>query len=353
LTQPRRPPRGHLVERALDALGPMLPETEGGTPPRPASAPPASPAASPPSPGPQPAEARQPEAVGAGATLPRPEPAPAAAAPAAPAASAPAAPEAAPKPAAAPARPGPITLEAMRQAGLALAPGSVRNQTMEEVAIVQQQVIRSMLATPAEPGRCSHAVLVTSALPGEGKSFCSLNIAASIAGRGASPVVLVDADAKPAALSELLGVVDRPGLWQLANETMRNPAGLLLPTEIDRLFILPSGVQRDQEAPQGAQLAAAVLRLGAALPRHVLIVDSPPCLATSDASALAAVAGQVVMVVQAERTKRAEVEASLDLVDACPTLQLLLNQARMGGAGRFGGYGYGYGYGYGARPDAG
>jgi protein-tyrosine kinase len=61
----------------------------------------------------------------------------------------------------------------------------------------------------------------------------------------------------------------------------------------------------------------------------VLVLDSPPCLSTSDCSALAAVAGQVVLVVNAEKTLRNEVEAALDMLDACPLLQLLLNRVRL------------------------
>lgn len=254
--------------------------------------------------------------------------------------------------AAAPAVPGlVIGREALSRAGLALAsPRAARSRTLEEITVAQQQILRAIQPMQPEEGRCSRLVLVTSARPGEGKTFCSLNIAASIAANGAAPVVLVDADAKIGSVSHLLGCAELPGLRHLAADAARRPASLLVPTEIERLSVLPYGA-RPEEAeplPSGAMFAAALLRLGVALRGHILVVDASPCLATSDASAFAPVAGQVVMVVEAERTQRGEVEAALDLVDACPTLQLLLNRVRIAGADRFGAYGD-----YGTPPDGG
>ncbi len=89
----------------------------------------------------------------------------------------------------------------------------------------------------------------------------------------------------------------------------------------------------------GPMMTAALARLAAALPDHIIVLDTPPCLSTSDASILAPIVGQVVLVVEAERTQRAEVEAALDLVEACPNLQLLLNHAVLTANDTFGAYG--------------
>ena len=79
--------------------------------------------------------------------------------------------------------------------------------------------------------------------------------------------------------------------------------------------------------------------LAVAMPHHIIVLDAPPALATSDANALAPVVGQVVLVVQAEETPRDEVEAALDVVEACPSLHLLLNQTRFTANDSFGAYG--------------
>jgi receptor protein-tyrosine kinase len=198
-------------------------------------------------------------------------------------------------------------------------------------------------------------VLITSARPNEGKTFTSLNLAASIAAGGRSPVVLVDADGKRGSLSTLLGLPDAPGLRLMAADPKLRGANLLVPTAQERLSILPFGAQSPGEAelPPGEMLAAAILRTALALPEHIIVIDSPPCLSTSDPSSLAPIAGQVLLVIQAERTQQSEVEAALDLVDSCPTLQLMLNRTKLTTSNTFGAYGEYDVYGaYGSRPSS-
>ncbi|WP_207537014.1 tyrosine-protein kinase family protein [Sabulicella rubraurantiaca] len=163
----------------------------------------------------------------------------------------------------------------------------------------------------------------------------ALNIAAAMAAARAQPVMLLDADGKNGSLSELLECKDRPGIAELAANPDRPVGPCVVPTERDRLCVLPFG----QGRPSGAAIASAALRVAESHPRHIVILDLPPALSTSEASALAPVVGQVVMVVEAERTQRGQLEAALDLLDACPTVQLVLNRARPGDE-RFGAYGY-------------
>lgn len=303
--------RPHLVERAVAAMG------LGGSEPRPAEP---KPSAGPP--------------VGS-AAVPPARPAAAAAAPPAPVA------------------PPPIPLDLLRRAGLvADLAGPGRSRLSEEIAVIQHGVLRTVKATPSVDGRCGRMVMVASARPGEGKTFTALNLAAAIARSGARPVVLVDADGKHLSISRLVGHAESPGLRLLAAEPNRPPAALLVPTAIPRLSFLPYGPPPPDQpaAVPGPLMTAALTRLAAALPDHIIVLDTPPCLSTSDASVLAPIVGQVVMVVEAERTQRAEVEAALDLVEACPNLQLLLNRAVLTANDTFGAYG-GYDA-YAAPPSA-
>jgi protein-tyrosine kinase len=259
--------------------------------------------------------------------------------------------EAAPEAAAAPAdsTPASISLDTLTRAGLATTPGGARSRISEEIGVVQHQIVRTMLA--AEPGDSrSHLILIASARPGEGKTFNALNIAVSMAVSSAMPVVLVDADGKShGSLGGLLGLAEAPGLRTLAADPTLHPRRMLVPTAVPGLLFLPYGapVPGGPEVPPSAAMAAALQRLATAMPHHAVIVDTSPCLSTSDTSSLAPIAGQVVMVVQAERTQRNEVEAALDIVEACPTLQLLLNRVRITANDTFGAYGE-----YGASPAA-
>jgi len=301
--------RAHLVERAVEAMGGMAARD-----PRPA----ASPQVAQPTPAQPPVQSQ------------------------------PAVPPAAP---AVPTVP-PIPMDLLIKAGLVAGlTGPGRSRLSEEIAVIQHAVLRTVKATPSVDGRCGRMVMIASARPGEGKTFTALNLAAAIAGSGARPVVLVDADGKHLSISRLLGHADSPGLRMLAAEPTRAPQTLLVPTAVPRLSFLPYGPHPTGQpaAAPGQMMAAGLARLAAALPDHILVLDTPPCLSTSDASILAPIVGQVVMVVEAERTQRAEVEAALDLVDACPNLQLLLNRAVLTANDTFGAYG-GYDA-YAAPPD--
>jgi protein-tyrosine kinase len=304
--------RAHLVERAVEAMA--------GRSPAPATVPP--PPAGPPA---------------AGIT----------AAPAAPAASPVASPTAPPRPAVAPS-PGqppafaPISVEQLAKAGLVVAPvGTARSRLSEEIAVIQHAVLRTLKTTRSSDGRNARIIMVTSARPGEGKTFISLNLAASLANSGTRPVVLIDVDGKVFSISRLLDHADTPGIRMLATEPTRHAASMLVPTAIKRLSLLSYGPLPAEMPgiPPGQLMTAALLRLAAALPDHLFVLDTPPCLSTSDPGALAPIVGQVVMVVEAERTQKNEVEAALDMVESCPTLQLVLNRAVLTANDTFGAYG--------------
>lgn len=303
----------HLVERAMEAMqGAAIAD------PRP------------------PAPARAMDGATGTATVERPDPA-----------STPTAEAAPPPPRPATTRPEPINIEQLQKAGFVVPGGAAaRSRVTEELNVVQHQIRRTVQATEPAEGRIQRLVLVTSARPGEGKTFCSLNIAARLAIGSNEQVVLVDGDSKQQhSITHLLDHDKTPGLRALAQDPMQRPETLLLPTAIERLNFLSYGPAAAGQSglPSGAMLAQAIARLAAALPNRIIVLDAPPCLYTSEPSALASVAGQVVLVVRAESTQRDEVEGALDMVESCPNLQLLLNRTRMVPSNTFGAYDY-YGY---------
>lgn len=243
----------------------------------------------------------------------------------------------------------PIALASLRAAGLVAPPeGHGRSKVLEEIAMVQHQVLRQVDAALEKGMAEARVVLIASALPHEGKSFVALNLAASIAASAGRPVVLIDTDGRGESLSRKLDVDDAPGLRNLTAEPGRGIVPATLATEQERLEFLPYGRPGTgaKEMPSGSAMAAAITSLAASMPGHVIVLDPPPCLSTSDCSALAAIAGQVVLVVDAERTARNEVEAALDVLEACPSLQLLLNRVRLQANDSFGAHGeYGAPYG--------
>ena len=226
--------------------------------------------------------------------------------------------------------PAPVTRALLRLAGLVDKAGPAR----EEIALVREQVLRSVEATPAAEGRQARLVMITSTRSGEGKSFVALNLAASIAEGAHRPVILVDAERSAGSLTTLLGLRGAPGLAQLRDTGGPDPVGLLRRTEVPGLSVLPYGMA-GPSGLQGSAMAAALLHLAGQLSDHIVLLDTPACLESSVAGLLASAAGQIALVVEAERTKRAEMEAALDILDACPTLQLLLNRLALRVSDRF------------------
>jgi receptor protein-tyrosine kinase len=225
----------------------------------------------------------------------------------------------------------PITNALLRRAGLV----GTADPAREEIALVREQVLRSVEATHPTKERQPRLVVITSARSGAGTSFAALNLAASIAEGTDRHVVLVDAAHGANSLTARLRLLDSPGLGQLRDTGRNDPAGLLLHTEIPGLFVLPHGTTGLSSGP--GSVVEALRHLAERLPDHLILLDAPACLESSIAGQLAGAAGQVALVVEAERTKRAEVETALDILDACPTLQLLLNRSALRVSDRFGG----------------
>ena len=193
-------------------------------------------------------------------------------------------------------------------------------------------------------------IMVTSALIGEGKSFSSVNLAMSIAMELDSTVLLVDADVARPSVLRMLGLPPGPGLLDVL-EGKTDMSSAMLKTNIDKLTLLPSGTPHERATELLASDAMRLLLddISRRYPDRIVVFDSPPLLLTTEARVLATQMGQVVMVVQADKTLQADVEHALSTIKGCPHVNLMLNKARVDSTGGYhhgSGYGYGYGYGY-------
>jgi protein-tyrosine kinase len=235
---------------------------------------------------------------------------------------------------------GPSSVDAisLKRAGM-MDWSRTRTRISEEFRLVQRQIIRSAFGPSAEPG-FSNLLLVTSARPGEGKSFMASNLAGSIARQGDHHVLLVDADSKRDSICYSLGLAQALGLLDLAADAKLDPSQVIVRTPIERLSILPMGRERDRSAElfSSKEMTRLIQSLGRRFADRLLILDAPPCLSTSDPAVLAQVVGQILFVVEANRTQREEVEASLDLIQSCPTITMVLNKQQISSRYTFGAY---------------
>jgi receptor protein-tyrosine kinase len=214
-----------------------------------------------------------------------------------------------------------------------------RSRISEEFRLVQRQILRTAFGSGAEPG-FSNLLMVTSARPGEGKSFTSINLAGSIARQADHSVLLIDTDSKRDSFCYSLGLAESRGLLDLVANPKLDPSPLIVKTPIERLSILPVGRERERSAElfSTKEMTRLIQSLGRRYADRLLILDAPPCLSTSDPAVLAPVVGQILFVVEADRTQRDEIEASLDLIQACQTITLVLNKQQISSRYTFGAY---------------
>jgi receptor protein-tyrosine kinase len=237
-----------------------------------------------------------------------------------------------------------VQLDALERAGMVVA-RTTRTRISEEYRIAIGRILRVLHETTDIQG-ARNVLMVTSARPGEGKSFTALNLAGSIAQNGTDAVLLVDVDPKVKPLSDQLGLGEVQGFLDLVSDPSLRPEDLLRVTAIPNMAILPVGTRLGGAAQTIGGTASmrpiipTITRLARRFPKHLIMLDAPPCLSTSDPHTLAPHVGQVVLVVEAERTQRSEVEAAVDLVRVCPSITLLLNKVRMTTSHTFGAYDY-------------
>lgn len=225
-------------------------------------------------------------------------------------------------------------------------PTAPRSQVADEFRVIKRPLIANATGKGATQIRHGNLIMITSAMPGEGKSFAAANLAISIAMELDHTVLLVDADVARPALPKLFGITPGPGLLDVLVDMNVDLGQVLLRTNVEKMSIVQSGTQH----PRATELLASdamVQLLDEIATRYadrIVIFDSPPLLVTTEARVLASHMGQVVVVVQAERTLQRDVKQALGAIESCPVKLMMLNKLRSAAQD---GYGYGYGYGYG------
>jgi protein-tyrosine kinase len=187
----------------------------------------------------------------------------------------------------------------------------------------------------------SRVIMVTSALPGEGKTFTCINLAFSLARERDMSVLLVDADILKPHVSEIFGVKQDAGLMDALVDEKLAIESLVMSTNVKGLSILPAGrlAEGAAELLVSNRMRQVLRRLLTENSRRIILLDSPPILATSEGRALTKVAGQLVLVVRAGQTLQAAVKGVLAEVDPSRMAGIILNDARLTLTETFYGYG--------------
>jgi len=247
--------------------------------------------------------------------------------------------EQAPRPGAAP-RHIEINLERLSQLGMVTHDGG-RTPVAEDFRIIKRPLLRNARGDhDVAPLRHGNLIVITSALPGEGKTFCAVNLAMSIAMEMDITVLLVDADVARPSVLKVLGLPAEPGLMDILLRERTELSDVILKTNVATLSILPAGRANKHatELLASRSMSRLLTEIAERYADRIVIFDSPPLLMTTEASVLAAQMGQIVMVVESETTSQHAVKEALRHIERCPHVSLIYNKSKAFPGGEYYGY---------------
>jgi len=235
-----------------------------------------------------------------------------------------------------------LDIENLRDKGY-LTPESPHSLLAEEYRIIKRPLLRMAFAGQRLADDREHVVLITSARPGEGKTFTAINLAMSVASEHDYHVLLIDGDVRERGLSQALGLADRRGLMDVLSTPSTKLSDVIVRTDVPHLSVLPAGrlVKFPTEFLASQRAQDVIGEMARRYTDRFIIIDSPPVLASSEPGVLAGYVGHVIMIALAGETPKQAITESLALIDACPNLSFILNKVtQLAGSGRFGYYGH-------------
>jgi len=241
-----------------------------------------------------------------------------------------------------------MDLETLRAAGFLVPQHENLKQSQEFRRIKRQLLVNLQESVRKDCLHPTNVIYITSALPGEGKTFVSMNLALSLAGELDRTVLLVDGDAAKGDLSRWTGIHDEPGLVDLLVNKNGYSESSVIATNVEHLSVMSCGIRTDNlDELYASELMEGLLAgMAARDPNRIIVIDGPPLLATTEAAVLARLMGQTVVVVEANKTPQAAVTQAVSQIARSQLVSLLLNKAASLDSSQYGGYGYGYGYGH-------
>ncbi len=222
-------------------------------------------------------------------------------------------------------------------------PSLVTVYTPDSIESEQFRMLKNNILFP-EKGVPPKNIMVTSASPGEGKTFVATNLAATIAQNIDEYVLLIDCDLRAPFVHKVFGLNNPPGLSEYLSQA-RPLSSLLVKTFLEKLTILPSGAipPNPSELLSSEQMRRLLSEVKARYKDRYVIIDTPPPYLTSETNALARHVDGIILVVSQGKTRKKEIQNIIDIYGKEKIMGVVQNFAK-----KKPGYGYGYHkYGYG------
>jgi len=223
-----------------------------------------------------------------------------------------------------------IDWEKLAELGFVTPASNTNSQAEEEYRNIKRPLINNAFGVGSVGINRSNLILVTSSVPGEGKTFTAINLALSIANERDKKVLLIDADVARPSVSKTLGIKSSPGLIEYLEGQTVEFSDIVLKTNMPGLGVIPAGKQHKHstELLTSNKMILLAQELSNRYPDRIVIFDSPPLLAATQGEVLAGLVGQVILVVEAEKTPQSMIMASVNKLVFCDVVLVLLNKTQ-------------------------
>jgi len=221
-----------------------------------------------------------------------------------------------------------LDFRALRQNGL-ITPDNMTSAISNEFRGIKRRLLQKV-RDPQTRAAVSNLIMVTSSLPGEGKTFSSINLALSLAAERGLQVLLIDADVIRPSVGNMFVAPPSEGLTDLLTGKVSHVSDVLHRcTDIPNLAVIFAGnpCVNTPELISSGKMANLCKELSARYPDRVIVLDTPPVLASAEPAILASYVHHLVMVVAADQTDRHQLRKSLESVASCQSVSLLFNKA--------------------------
>jgi capsular exopolysaccharide synthesis family protein len=194
--------------------------------------------------------------------------------------------------------------------------------TEQHDAAEQYRIIRTkLLHHPQKP----RLVVISSASSGDGKTVTTINLAASLAIKQSSEILLVDGDLRRPRIAEMLGIPPSPGLAEVLERAADLDEALVRTAEFPNLFILPAGAGRigAAELLDSANWRPFIAQIRARFTN--VLFDAPPIAAVADYELIQLACDGAIVVVRPDHSNRAACMKALEIVPRDKLLGVILN----------------------------
>lgn len=222
-----------------------------------------------------------------------------------------------------------------------LTPEMGNTKLAEEYRAIKRPILGNIKNNYKQASDNLNVIMVTSSLPGEGKTYSTANLAASIATERDRSVLVIDCDAAKHSLSSMFDCDNRPGLLDLLTDDGMDIGNVILSTDIDSLKIIPAGKQNafSTELLASKQMESLIDEISRRYADRVILLDSPPLLLTSQSVVLTRHAGQIIVVVEEGKTPQSAVIEAISKLPKDKIVGAILNkQSRFIQGGQYGDY---------------